>query len=164
MPAIVVKEIRPAKLKLEAVQEELQKAMAEAGAGMVADFRATTATWKHKVNFEVVTDIAGNEVSVLAGTDDEIYRYVDEGTRPHIIVPVRAKRLRFQPGYVAKTTPGVIGSQAGGSYGDEVLRRHVMHPGTEARRFSETIAKKWRIHFLRLVLAAVQRGIKRAGG
>jgi len=89
---------------------------------------------------------------------------VDEGTRPHIICAKRAKRLRFPSGYYAKTTPGIIGSVAGGSYGPDIYRVCVMHPGFEARRFSQIIARKWKPKLTKLSLAAVRRGLKKAGG
>jgi len=72
MPAFICKAIKPKKLKLEAVTIELQKVIQQIGAGAEKDFGRTVATWKHKPNFEVVTDVSGTEVSTLVGTDYEI--------------------------------------------------------------------------------------------
>ena len=79
----------------------------------------------------------------MIATTDTIYGYVNDGTRPHIIVPRRARVLAFGTGGSPKTAPRVIGSQPGSRGGKMVFTRRVNHPGTEARAFDETIAKKW---------------------
>ena len=94
---------------------------------------------------------------MLVGTDNEVYHYVDEGTRPHIIRPVRASRLRFKSGYNAKTKPRKIGSQAGGAFGDTVYAMQVRHPGSKAREFSPTIQKRRRKPFTRRMVGAMQK-------
>ena len=114
---------------------------------MLTDFRITTASWAHQVDFQGLVDsYADGSFTVLVGTDDPIYGYVNSGTRPHTIVPVRAKALRFQWGgkgsYMAKTTPGVIGAHSGGSSGPIVYRQGVHHPGTKARGFVNLIRNK----------------------
>lgn len=100
------------------------------------EFRQTTRTWKHKPDFKIKED----DGRATVGTDDEIYNYVDQGTRPHTIRPRRAKRLRFQAGSTSKTTPGSLRAGPGGG-GVTTYRRAVRHPGTKARGFSEMIAK-----------------------
>lgn len=102
-------------------------------------YRRTTSTWSHKPDFVVQSDISGANVTMLSGTDDRIWKWVDEGTRPHRIVHKVAKFLRFQPGYQAKTKPGVMQAGPGGAFGAVVFRRAVMHPGTQPRRFSASI-------------------------
>ena len=114
---------------------------------ILADYKRTTATWSHSVQFEAITDTAADgSFSLLVGTDDAVYGYVDAGTRAHIITPKRAKRLRFQwggPGsYRPKTVAGVIGSTTGGASGPLVYRQLVHHPGTKARHFTRDIFEK----------------------
>jgi len=106
-------------------------------------FRRTVGTWRHRPRFEVIEEITPTGVSVLAGTDDKVYRYVDQGTRPHIIEPRGpGYPLRFKSGYAAKTQPGVLGSGQGGPSGPYVHAWRVQHPGTQARRFTELILKE----------------------
>lgn len=74
----------------------------------------------------------------IDGTDKavEVFGYVDKGTEPHIIRPIKASRLAFRGGYSAKTQPianAHVGS--GQASGDMVYRDMVQHPGTEAREF-----------------------------
>jgi len=150
MPSIVVKPIMPkrslASLGQKVVNQQAAR-LQQDGENIRRDFEKTTATWNHKPRFEVNLLRTASQMTVYVYTDDEIYQYVDKGTRPHVIRPRRAKALRFQwggPGsYKAKTSVGVISSRAGGSSGPEVLFKHVTHPGTAARNFTEVIQKKW---------------------
>ena len=99
----------------------------------------------------------------LVGTNSKIYEYVDKGTKPHIIRPKRAQFLRFQTGYRAKTTPGIIGSSSGGRSGDIVYSQGVRHPGTKARKFSEIINKKYERKFKDEMHAAMRRAAQKSG-
>ena len=90
----------------------------------------------------------GDTVTMQMGTEDQIYKFVDKGTQQHYIFPRSpGGRLAFQwagPGsYRAATRPGVLGSRQHGPTGPTVFRRYVLHPGTEARRFSDTIQEKY---------------------
>lgn len=107
------------------------------------EYRKTVATWDSKPKFRGETPrITGAHIELRFGTDNEIYAYVDFGTRPHLILPRRAPALAFQSGYTPKTARGVIGSTRGGSSGNRVFARAVYHPGTQARLFTKIIAAK----------------------
>lgn len=134
--------LTPIKVKASAtnfakIEKGVRAALDTAKDGVLDDFEATTQGWEHNVAFTATAERDGYTV----GTDDEIYGYVDQGTRPHVIVG--APVLRFQSGYKPKTAPRVIGSGGGGATGGIVYTRRVNHPGTEAREFSQTIAEKW---------------------
>lgn len=126
---------------------------------MRGDFEQTTATWKDRVRFVIEKDRRGYRVF----TKDDIYRFVDEGTRPHIIRAKRAKVLAFQGGYAAKTRPGVIGSTAGGPSGGMQYAKEVHHPGTQARRFTKIIYAKWQKLVARRVQKAINAGVEAIG-
>lgn len=111
-----------------------------AAAGALIDFKTTTQTWKHKVAFQIDK---GRPDRRVVGTDDEIYGYVTEGTRPHIIV-AHGKALAFFGGkFRPKTRVRTIGSNKGSKGGAVIFRKMVHHPGTDAREFEEAIAEKW---------------------
>jgi hypothetical protein len=138
--------------KLRMAQAELQdvvrRANQEIAAEMKRDFESTTATWNHQVTFGQTTHADPEFAQVAVGTNDLIYKFVDEGTRAHGISPKRpGGRLRFQwggPGsYTAKTTPGSLVSGPGGPSGPEVLRYGVWHPGTQGRQFTFMLQRKW---------------------
>ena len=163
MPIVIeTKVIKPAKLNLEAVRIELEKAVTFEGEAIRKEYEKTTRTWRNKPKFEVIPDVGKDKVEVLVGTDDKVFGYVDLGTRPHIIVPKRAGLLRFQSGYKAKTAPGVIGSSAGGKFGSVVYSRIVHHPGTVARNFSKIIQKRRQKPFQNAMIKAMQKGAAKA--
>lgn len=142
-------------INLPAVRRELQIALQKSADEVQDDFHLTISTWNRRVKFD--KDVS--ETEAVIGTDDKIYGYVTEGTRPHIIVPRRKKVLAFQIGYKAKTTPRFIGSGPGGASGPDVFAGRVHHPGTAAREFEQAIGEKQEPDFERRVQEAVDRAI-----
>jgi hypothetical protein len=120
----------------------LENGLEGAAKDVQVDLQVTTQTWTTKPVFTIKRRVAGRAIS----TDDEIYGFVNDGTKPHVIAPRGKKVLTFGVGGSAKTAPRVIGSQSG-SRGATIVRAKVVHhPGTEAREFDETIGKKWDDH------------------
>lgn len=126
----------------------LEYSATEIGRGVRLDFQRTTRSWQKRPEF--TTDVATGPfgAEVMVGTNDAVYNFVDRGTRAHWIAPrYPGGVLAFQwggPGsYVAKTTPGFLGSQAGGPTGGRVVRRVVRHPGSAPRDFSKIIHWRW---------------------
>lgn len=141
------------KLRIEAIapkdadaskvfNKHLKKAMDETAVEVKQDLQAVTQTWKHKPKFTVRVTTRGGRLGITISTDDVIFAYVNYGTKAHIIRPKRAKVLRFQSGYSAKTRPNFIGSKAGGAAGAWVSAQEVHHPGSAARGFDIAIAKR----------------------
>jgi len=165
--AVVVKEIKPERFKDKAFRDAIMKQADRYGDELLRDFEKTTETWEHDVKFEKLVDYRPRGPEVFVGTDDEIYGYVNDGTRPHPIFPVRARALRFQWGgkgsYRPKTAPRVIGSKAGGPTGPIVHRPYVQHPGTEARHFDEEIEKQHGPKFRRAMERAMSDARKASG-
>jgi hypothetical protein len=143
MPNISLKSITPKGLpKTKDFVAAIEKAALKTANLTQRDLENTTRTWQHKPQFSINILPTDNPYTIIAGTDDKIYQFVDAGTKPHIIRPRRSKYLRFFSGYRAKTRVGIIGSREGGSYGEQVFRQQVYHPGTAARKFMITIAKR----------------------
>jgi hypothetical protein len=131
------------RLKASRVAKAVRNTMTPAEREALREFRRTTDTWKTKPSFEALEEVAGDAFTLIVGTDDPIYRFVDLGTKPHDIT---GNPLAFQwggPGsYTAKTVPGVIGSRKGGPSGGTVFVTVVHHPGTKARHFTPLIQAK----------------------
>ena len=127
--------IFPTKNLLRQVDTELKR-LANRGA---SEFSKTTSSWDTRVGFDVRKQ---SDEEYSAGTDNEIYGYVNDGTRPHTIRARDGGLLAFQSGYNAKTTPRQIGSQSGGPFGPTVYAQEVQHPGTAPRDFDDAIAEK----------------------
>lgn len=121
------------------VARRLREVVRDTAIDAKADLEKTVASWQREVNFGIEPIVDGLRVD----TDDPIWHMVDEGTRPHVIVPRRAKVLYFGPGSSPKTRPRVIGSTGGSRGGAPVVAHRVNHPGTEAREFSETVQAKY---------------------
>jgi hypothetical protein len=130
--------------RLRDTQTRINRALREARDELANETRemhlATTATWSRKPNFSIKKHKNGFEIRVT-GANAKIWRFVSDGTRAHYIRPRRAKLLRFQSGYSAKTTPNVIGSSAGGAFGANVFASQVRHPGTRPRNFEKIIRR-----------------------
>jgi len=120
------------------------------------DYQLTTATWSEPVKFEALEAFSPDGPTVLVGTDNKIYGYLDEGTgkwgkshRPYVIMAgaftgkSNKSWLYFRKGYTAKTKPNFIGSGAGGAAkGEMVKARIVLHPGIKPRNFTKILQKK----------------------
>lgn len=165
---IVTKAIKPARLKDDAMRLALLNGMRKFGTQVKKEYEKTTETWEHKPKFDYEISLDSQGPTLVAGVSSggkaaEIYRYVNEGTRPHVILPKGVHPLAFQIGYNAKTSPGLISSKAGGSYGEVVYARGVMHPGTEPRNFDEAIAKQMQPRFKRAMEDAMRDAAKASG-
>lgn len=146
-------------------QKRWRKAIENAGnmssKAVKVDFMVTAATWTHQPNFEISRP---NDSTWQVSTDDEIYGYVDSGTRAHIIKPKNKRMLAFKGGSRPKTRPGWIGSNKGSSGGGKsIVRPEVHHPGTTAREFAKAIKKKWDEEWPRQIARAI-RAQQRYGG
>lgn len=104
------------------------------------EFNITVRTFKRKIGFKAKVEADGFEVV----TDDEIYGYLDSGTRPHVIQARRAPRLAFYSGgFVSKTVAGRLNPRAGRKANTGFTRPlKVNHPGTAPRNFSKIIAER----------------------
>jgi hypothetical protein len=166
---LLIKQIKPSKLRVDRFRLEMLNEMRKVGTEVKRDYEKTTATWKHKPKFEVVVSLTGPGPVLLVGTDDEIYRYVSEGTKPH---PIFAgiytgksdkKVLAFPVRSAPKTRPGQLRSMPGFKSKKKLFRPYVMHPGTKPRRFEEAIKKLWTKKFKRRMEAAMSRAIRKSG-
>lgn len=104
-----------------AVERAVRETMRSLAEEAKQDMEATTRGWKHDATFHAIADRTG----YIIGTDDEVWNWLDQGTRPHVIRPRRARRLRF-------VTSGRV-----------VWARQVNHPGTKPRAWSKMIKHKY---------------------
>lgn len=166
---LAMKAIKPQRMRDDRLRLALLNATRRAGTAIRRDFAKTTATWEHKPTFEEIISLTGPGPVIVVGTDDKIYRYVNDGTRPHPIFAgiytgkSNKKALRFAPGSQPKTQPRVIGSTPGAPGSGVVMTPYVQHPGTKAREFDEEIARIWKIKFKRWMEDAMREAAKESG-
>lgn len=147
---------KPAKLvdlgRLAAAQEDGLDAAAQA---VFADLQKPAASWKTRVAFNIKRLAAGREIS----TANEIYGYVNSGTRPHIIRAKRSRYLAFGPSS-PKTSPGSLDSGAGSRGPADTFRQQVRHPGSAARGFDKVAAKNAAKTFPESMRKAIAEGVR----
>jgi hypothetical protein len=128
------------KRKLDLKSQGLRRAEVDAAKDLAnrmwLDMIRVTQNWQHRVKFDKVVEIKGDVVTVLVGTDDKIYKFLDRGTR----VRYATMSLDFQP----KTHIGVLGSGKGAGGLLFVSKKHP-RPGIKARRYTETITEKYNV-------------------
>lgn len=129
---------------LQKTQPELRK-----------EFEKTVRSWDNKPNWTFEHYFGVGILSVKVLTYSTQYRLVNTGAKPHPIRPRKARMLRFQNGYRAKSRPRLIGSFAGGKYGEFVTARAVHHPGFEAREFDKEIAEQYQDTFRKDIQDAI---------
>jgi hypothetical protein len=76
------------------------------------------------------------------------YRLVTLGSPPHLILPKRAKVLRFRTGYRSATRPGSLVSRPARRFGPFASARAVSHPGFDPRNFDALIAEVYEPQFI----------------
>lgn len=138
--------IRIPKLPNEAqIRQRLTDAFVQACEPIHADFQAYLNNFGHRPRAKKSITKTNRLVRFETMTSDNIARYVDEGTKPHVITARRSPMLSFRTGYTAKSAPGSSAWNAGGgASGGRVYAQQVRHPGTKARLFTDAIARKHR--------------------
>ena len=129
--------------------------MKDAAEAAQADFEKTSATWNHQPMFVVKEQPTG----YLIGTQDDVWNMLDHGTRAHLIVARRAKRLRFGVGGSPKTRPGFIGSVSGQAGQGAIFRPVVHHPGTTARAWSKLIGAKYKVQLQQYISKRIKEAV-----
>ena len=133
---------------------------------MTNDFDKTHNNWSATSQPQTIVKISRKSngfSSALVELKGLIYMWVHGGTKPHIIRPVRAKMLKFQSGYKAKTKVGRLASRSGGSFGPTVSSDGVEHPGFKGRFWDKIVAKRAEKKLPKLTEKAMNNGAKKSG-
>ena len=128
----------------------------EAAAGIKQDFEATVETWNEKPEFQIWSEEGRRAIF----TENQIYDWVNNGTAPHEILPIRAQALRFMINSSPKTSYGKLSSTSGNPGDQEVLRRRVFHPGVFPRFFDLAVQTKWWELLPKIMQAKINAAIK----
>lgn len=155
MVKVSLKSIKPkaSSMDVDKIRRVVREALEETSELVLQDYVATTATWNNKPSFQRNPTADGVDVY----TDSEIYEWIDKGTPPHDIAPVRTTRLRFGVNSGPKTTPGNIMSGAGRAGSPIVFARRVRHPGIRPRLFTKIINKKRNKELSKRITAGLKR-------
>lgn len=109
-------------------------------------FNKTVFGWSKKPSFGWVQIKTNDTIGIEMypqGEGADVWLMLNEGVRAHEILPKKPGGLLwFRPGYRASTTVGVLQSRRNyrsGKIGP--ARRIPLHPGVEARKFTDLIAE-----------------------
>lgn len=106
------------------------------------DFQLTVRTWKSSGRmFSKTVKMGKRAARGECLTGSLRYGYVNNGTKRHWVGPVNARMLRFRSKYTPKTSPGSLGSNAGGPSGNWAYSRGHYVNGIKARNFDKEIRK-----------------------
>lgn len=150
-------------LDLSAFNGPIKAGMKTTQGRIAADYNSTISTWDHRPGFDKRLSMTNTRARTSVTTNDPIYGYVHDGTRPHIIRPRRARALAFQSGYRAKTTPGSIKARGGGPTGTAVIRPFARHPGFAGRNFTPVIADNQEPLFAKEMQDRFEEGAAKSG-
>jgi hypothetical protein len=152
---VAFKAIKPQKLKVPEMYKAIEAEAKAAANDLELEFMLSTATWKHQPKFEKLVQVGPKSVEILVDTDDEIYRYVNEGTgiegpkhRTYRIPKSGYANLAFPSVFRPKSQPNRQTSGAGYS-GGPMAHASVIehHPGIKPRRFDKVIMKRFNPKF-----------------
>lgn len=118
--------IIPKQINAKVFQENFLKAARQMEIDVKAEFEAATSKWKNRPAFRGYVRVDARGILVSVGTQNEIFKYVDEGTVPHIIRPKNAKMLHWV--------------SAGG---EDVFAKEVHHPGNKPADITKNITEIW---------------------
>lgn len=189
MPRAFVQPLRSKKRKLMLSQinsiarQEIQAAMdTRIKPALTKSLDKVVADWKHKPAFQGRLVMKDDSITVYVypiGENKDIFKFVDQGTEPHIIRAKNAPRLAFQMhapdgknpvagGYVPKTLAKPARTVSGGGYVKKptalVRPMEVDHPGSEGRGFTKQIATDIEPYFKAEIDAAFKRAARRING
>ena len=88
------------------------------------EFKKFVKDWKTKPVFESYRRIVNYEAQVVVFTYDPIFKYVDLGTRPHMIRP--------------KSPDGILRFEVDG---EVVFSTYAQHPGFKGRNYTKQVKK-----------------------
>ncbi len=130
--------IRPTALRYSKLISALTTGVFRVGRRMKRDYEKTVATWKVKPQFEMLTQRTSSIASVLVGTDNRIYAYVNNGTS--------VRYATMTPDWDSKSRVRIIGSYPGRGSRAFISKSHPQR-GIAAREWSLVIERKYEREF-----------------
>lgn len=169
--AIIFKPILPKKINDKAMLEVLASEVSKYSPYIKQDFEKTVAGWKMQkptfaIKFRRSPSVMSLSVAITGNKkSQEVWGYLNYGTKPHRITPKRAKRLRFPSGtYQRGSSPGRLNTYpASKATGPDVYAKAVNHPGFPARDWLKVIKQTHEKPFTRWMNAAMSHAARVSG-
>ena len=158
---VEIKPIIPTKYKPLQLDTIVKRIVAEEVVEVRTDYEKTTRSWDHKPIFVIQWN--KDRTGATVGTDSDIFGWVEQGTKPHIIRPKGNYPLRFMTGFRPKTRVMSINSYPGSKGTTPVAARVVRRPGTKARKFTPVILRAHKRMFAKRLQQEITRMSKQSG-
>ena len=160
-----VRAITPGPFKSDAIFKRLRDAADRTARLAEKEFAKTYKTWTRKPTPRRVVKVTGRGISWEVVFTDQVFAWLNEGTKGPYPIPKDGPRLLvFPSGYRAKTVPNTLFSKSGGPFGSTVFANtQVMHPGIEPRNFDETVMKYVRPWYIKWTQDAMKVGARESG-
>jgi len=162
---IAFKEIKPKKLKVQAIIDELTKELEAEGKFHQKELGKTTQSWKKdKPKFESLTEVGADSVIVVTGptgSDKAVnkFMWLNEGTKIRWALMSRNWRSKTRVGKFA-SGPGrgrvvIAGRRA-------MTARNIRpRPGIKARNWTTILQKRRKRPFTKRMIQAMRRGAQK---
>lgn len=171
MTQILIKVVRsPARQRLLSkftdARREIERALDdEVKPIFIGQLNEVVANWKNKPTFVGYKQITSNQIAigVRVVKNPTPWKYVEEGTKPHLIRARRAPMLRF-PGTTSPKTFAGNPPQWGMTAikAPPIIRKYaVHHPGNEGRHFVQYFAQRDRQVAVQRIENAYRRAMRR---
>lgn len=159
--------VRDIQRKLDRALEGALAEMNDIGLEWTAYNARVVSSWSGKPQFTYRVEVSRRNVYDLIiearGDNANKWLWTDKGTQPHKIPQTpRPYNLKFRPEYSPRTRAvAQYGVGNGTSSGNFVYPKEVNHPGTEARRFTETYKRDNEDQIREQILARIRRELAR---
>jgi len=152
MPKNKITPIIPPPFNDRAAQRAFEQQMKVIAKEWEKELGKTTATWEDKPAFKVRLERRAKLYAVTAEVSDMRWIWIDQGTKPHDIVPKRPSGvLAFPSVFKPKTRKRYLGSNRGYSGGPMRYAKRVKHPGIEAREWTPMLSRRLTPKFMKTV-------------
>ena len=141
----------------ENIKKYTQKELLKQQKINVREIKRATASWSKPVEL----NIDESDESATIEIEDDRYRWVDEGTKPHEIKPKNARALRFLPGNRVRAEIARRKQNAAQRDVNTVFSKAVNNPGIRPRSITEKILAKRRKAIFSAIEDAVEKAIKK---
>lgn len=130
-----VKTIIPSRYNDPKLEARIQKEAKKLNKQIEADYNKLL-KWKKKLVFDKTAEIDGRGVTSSVTTENEIFGYLDQGTKKHLVRPTRTRALHWK-------APPRSGRRGRPRRQTDAFSKGHWVSGIQARRYVDQIYKMW---------------------
>lgn len=148
MPFARIKVVGEPLKDLPDFRKEVESILSRYASDASAKLLEPTSTWEnHEVVFETEARSEANSISRIAYTTNDVYRYLDSGTRVRHVKLVGAGQGRHGNSSVGKTSVRSLNSGGGRTVGITISKKLFNFKGIDAREWTTLVRDELRPQF-----------------